>query len=515
MSSPLSMLKKMRRAPLWGPRKEQGHKPKVPFRRNLLQEFQEGLIADDSSVCNPPSSSHNPVDASATKSKGPPKPGAPPSDFELMSSMMQRVTLLEQTVKHQQQEIKHKERKISVLERRLKAQEESGGAGSQSGRDDLERRCKQLQSQVHEMEDFLNDYGLIWVGEGEMSDPADTEQTCDPHPGQPGTSAHGSFHMNFDLVVQRIRELNVLAGEGESFVQSTATGAKLAKKEPVQLRLYSNGVVMFDGPFRSFQEDSARQCMQDLMDGYFPSELQQRFPDGVPFQVHDLRHQEFTARLPAGAFPGEGQAVGGEEEETTNAAFHRIPGRKLTLDRFLNKLPRSVVRAGRVVEVREPLRAMLGQGSQDAQSSCPPILIHTPAQAAMDRSNTALCDTRRPERAVVTLKLRSEDGSEAYIVRMYLSETVGQLRGHLDRHRGAGRPGYHIISAFPQQSFDDDSRTLGSCGLSTNATLLLRKAEHSHSLAEENKGTKVYEMGEFAFLLHRGRKDTIPVNHAK
>ena len=26
-------------------------------------------------------------------------------------------------------------------------------------------------------------------------------------------------------------------------------------------------------------------CMQDFMDGYFPSELQNTFPDGVPFKV--------------------------------------------------------------------------------------------------------------------------------------------------------------------------------------------------------------------------------------
>lgn len=30
-----------------------------------------------------------------------------------------------------------------------------------------------------------------------------------------------------------------------------------------------------------------QQCMQDLMDGYLPSELQERFPDGIPFEVCD------------------------------------------------------------------------------------------------------------------------------------------------------------------------------------------------------------------------------------
>lgn len=117
--------------------------------------------------------------------------------------------------------------------------------------------------------------------------------------------------MNFDLVLQNIKGLNFLAGDGESFVQATATGAHLAQKEPIQLRLYSNGIVLCDGPFRSYQEQSTQvsvlklhvefgkfvwliihiiflmvqQCMQDLMDGYFPSELQQRFPAGVPFKV--------------------------------------------------------------------------------------------------------------------------------------------------------------------------------------------------------------------------------------
>lgn len=64
--------------------------------------------------------------------------------------------------------------------------------------------------------------------------------------------------MNFDLVLQRIKELNVLAGEGESFVRSTATGAQLARKDPVRLSLYSNGIVMFEGPFRSYQEHSTQ-----------------------------------------------------------------------------------------------------------------------------------------------------------------------------------------------------------------------------------------------------------------
>lgn len=64
--------------------------------------------------------------------------------------------------------------------------------------------------------------------------------------------------MNFDLVLQRIRELNVIAGEGESVVRSTASGAQLATKESVRLSLYRDGIVLFDGPFRSYREHGAQ-----------------------------------------------------------------------------------------------------------------------------------------------------------------------------------------------------------------------------------------------------------------
>ena len=49
--------------------------------------------------------------------------------------------------------------------------------------------------------------------------------------------------------------------------------------------IYANGIVLYSGPFRSFGEPTTQQCIKDIQDGYFPSELQHRYPDGVPFNV--------------------------------------------------------------------------------------------------------------------------------------------------------------------------------------------------------------------------------------
>uniref|UniRef100_A0A1A7YDQ4 UBX domain-containing protein 11 n=1 Tax=Iconisemion striatum TaxID=60296 RepID=A0A1A7YDQ4_9TELE len=394
-----------------------------------------------------------------------------------MTAMMQRITLLEKTVKSQTEEIRNKEKLISALEKkRLRTQTGPEHTHSNSGAY-LERRCQELQTQVQQMEEFLSDYGLVWVGDETIDGSTESDQThsSDQSLWDGGTSPARSFSMNFDLVLQRIQDLNILTGEGQCFIQTTASGAKLAKKDPVPLKLYGNGIMMFDGPFRSFQEQSTQRCMQDLMDGYFPSELQQRFPDGVPFEVQDRRHETFLVRLPWDTFPGEGRAVYEEkDEESTKVVSLQSPEKKLTTDQFLRKLPKMVVKAGRVINIRNSLRETL-QVSSDSQSSSSEILVDTPAlQTATSREQKLNCK-RTPPKPVITLKVKSEDGDQTYMVKMWLSETVGHLRSYLDQHRGSNESGYDIISTHPRSIYSDDDMMIQSCGFSANSTVLLQK----------------------------------------
>ncbi|NXN95765.1 UBX11 protein, partial [Rhinopomastus cyanomelas] len=82
--------------------------------------------------------------------------------------------------------------------------------------------------------------------------------------------------IDFDLILKNVKALNTLAGEGASHVEHTAGGARLRQPAPLPLMLYQNGVVMF----RPYEDPSTQQCLQDIMDGYFPLELQRHFPCG-------------------------------------------------------------------------------------------------------------------------------------------------------------------------------------------------------------------------------------------
>lgn len=391
--------------------------------------------------------------------------GSTLSKLDLMPGIMLRLSRLEERVMVQAQEIESKDKRISALEEELRVRKETGS--EIRSRDDLEQRYQQLQSQVSEMESFLSDYGLIWVGSG---DTRERNQLWRP----PENSMDKRSLMDFDLVLRRIQELNILAGEGETYIRTTTTGARLAKKEAVQLKLYHNGIVMFDGPFRSYEEQKTQQFIQDLMDGYFPSELQERFPDGVPFEVHDYRDEDFIPRPQRQSFPGYGQAIRGNDEEKQHLP-HPVSGRKLSVDQFLNRLPQVVAKAGQVISIRESSPEAL-QGSSNTHSSGSVILIDTPAlQEMKERLQTLKVERPVSSRDVTTLKMRSEDGNCTYVLKMNFSETIGDLRQYLDKHREDGQPDYDILSVYPQCCFGDNSQTLQSCGLTANAFLILRK----------------------------------------
>ncbi|KAL6462391.1 hypothetical protein MHYP_G00288130 [Metynnis hypsauchen] len=481
MSSALSSLKKNRRAPLI----PGGHK------QSERQIYTERPYADEAALLTEffPQAQTGPEDKDSLASlrskvmqKRNPKEGCPPSDFELMSSMVQKLGQLERKVKAQALDINSKARRIAVLEEKLKLlQVVDNTEGEKCEEEGLAEKCRRLQNQVWEMERFLNDYGMSWVGDSEDHDPTDEAQPADSGHTlwEPGASLVRRFSMNFDLVLQNIIDLNILAGEGQSYVTSVPGGAKLTQQDPVPLWLYKNGIVMFNGPFRSYHDPSTQRCMQDLMDGYFPSELQEKFPEGVVFQVYDRREEEFRVRRAPG-FPGKGHTVGGSEEKLLDhreedrctQSQSQLTGRKLSMEQFMNKLPESVVKGGKVINIRSSLKAHL-QGSAGGAPSHSVSVIETPALQTL-RERLESSEAGHSEAKVTTLRVKSEDGEKTFILKMLFSDTIAHLRQHLNAHRGSSCPPYDIISAFPQRCHSDDTQTLLACGLTPNAALLLR-----------------------------------------
>ncbi|XP_059142234.1 UBX domain-containing protein 11-like isoform X2 [Physella acuta] len=521
MSSPLHSLKK-NKIPLY-PGHMTGNRP-IPFRhpeysddeKSLLEEittqvtqehrkknmyFPHLNLSNSQTVLKKPESSRR--DFSPEKKN---EATSPPSDFELMKLMINRVALLEQKTQSQESEIKAKDRQIKILEDKLQILEKARKENTTSNEvKDLETHCLLLKQQVHEMETFLADYGMVWVGESttldsnvylrdsidEDDDENNNVTEISIRSDSPGNSIASSnpfgiwrqdlslpvapipLNIDFNLLIENIKDLNVLAGEGVAKIKKTADGARFEIPDPVQLTIYANGILMYDGPFRPYTDPTTRQCVQDLLDGYFPTELQKRYPDGVPFVVTDLRGTYFQPKKHLLAFAGEGQTLGDKSSESV-ITTSRLPNKPLTQAQFLHKIPKSVVRDGKIIDIRDSIqKTLLGNDDSYTKPTVTPVIsvsksISDTAQNA-DRSKSAT----KLQGDITTLRVKAENGSDTYIVKMLFTETVGDLRKHLDSLRRPKVP-YDIVTTFPFKIHKNNTLSLEDSGLTPTAVLHLK-----------------------------------------
>ncbi|KAL8576046.1 hypothetical protein ACOMHN_052064 [Nucella lapillus] len=544
MSSPLSSLKKGRNPNL--PGHTAGHRP-IPFRHPEYSEDESRLLEEITTTMVASRLRRDPFTTRTSQMEASPNPSLmagmghpdddeeddeegglpPPTDRDLMKLMMARLAIMEQKVQQQEQEIRTKDRRIRVLEDKLRivGQAAKGDTTSNSeGEDDanssnnnsqrrvqeLEQHCLLLQQQVHEMESFLADYGMVWVGDQEdpesdlYIDDKDSEEERKVKQTEKGLTLEDAdqvqgqaFSIDFDRLLENIGDLNVIAGEGEARIQRTTDGARLKRQGNVPVTFYANGMLMFEGPFRPYTEPTAAQCVQDFIDGYFPSELQARFPEGVPFSVRDMREVYFKPKKASDVFSGAGNTLGGEVQpsrliptklQETDQTRHAmtsagsdsvsvtsdLPFPRIKVDVFLNKLPKAVVKDGKVIDIRDSVGKTLTGESSSSEKVHVAVVETAVTKTIQNALSQAKVDRPKTPRDITTLRIKSQTGSHTYIVKMRFKETVSDLRRYLDAHRAGESTDYDICSTYPRKTFGDDKASMEACGLVPNGVLHLQ-----------------------------------------
>nr|XP_019569535.1 PREDICTED: UBX domain-containing protein 11 isoform X2 [Rhinolophus sinicus] len=373
-----------------------------------------------------------------------------------------------------------KDRKIQALEELVETLQEQEGQTSLQRQEELEMMCMQLQQQVGEMERFLGDYGLQWVGEPmDQEDPVDSTDSKDGRRDwmtarkfwKPGDSLVPP-EVDFDRLLASLKDLSELVVDSDAQVTPEPSGTRFHVLEPIPLKLYRNGIMMFDGPFRPFHDPSTQRCLRDILDGFFPSELQRLYPDGVPFKVSDLRNQVYPENG-LNPFPGEGRVVGQQRIHKLSVG-KEYPGSRVIAEKFLNRLPKFVIRQGEVIDVRGPIRDTL-------QNCCPwpdriqEIVVETPALAAERQRSQESPESPAPP--LSTLRIKSENGEQAFLLPMRPEDTIGDVRSLLAQARAVDANTFEIFSPFPPTVYHDDALTLQAAGLVPNAALLLRACQ--------------------------------------
>ena len=374
------------------------------------------------------------------------------ADTDLLTSLTRKLRTTEKQLMAANRDLLSNKDYLRELEGKVSYYEAAYDRATRPGRlTELECKCSLLQRQITDMEEFLSDYGLIWVGkeEGDLSRTDTRLEDCTDRVTtsltmlrsnlstelsgcvwvpESATPASMAGNVDFNLLVRNVKALNILLGEKAEVVK-TKGGARFRRPDTIPLTLYKNGFMLFQGPFRPYTDPLSFQVVQDIQDGCFPQELCGRYPAGLPFDVFDKRDLEYEDPRLKQRFPGVGLTLGGKEVTPSPRPLAGLyednmspicggnrkttsdrPQAPVPIERFLSKLPAAVVKKGKVIDIRSEIEAKLNPKP-------------TPIKLICLHSN----DQHLPPGNLVHLKIRSVDGCEMYSVCLPRAATVAEL----------------------------------------------------------------------------------------
>ncbi|GAX86112.1 hypothetical protein CEUSTIGMA_g13524.t1 [Chlamydomonas eustigma] len=325
-----------------------------------------------------------------------------------------------------------------------------------------------------------------------------------------------------------VEELNQMAGDGIGKLVGGGRGAAgpsaLHTPEPIRLVLYQDGLQVHRSAPKSYSDPASVAVLKDVMDGYFPITLKAEFPDGVPIKVVDRTYDTIASTASS-------QSAAAAARAGSNVhSFHDLEeadAAPMSGDKFLSKLPQTVIKNGKVINIRSEVGKLVGSSHPHSSRGCtspshqsasvpqhvstptdallttsqrnhlgpsiPPPSREAPAAAAAAAAASSLAASSAAGKAevqrgrsgqeIATLQVKSEDGQQTFILKMQFDDSIYALRKCIDAHRTKlakeqNKPvpssHYEIRGAFPARAYTEAKETLRDAGLVPNATLFLK-----------------------------------------
>lgn len=395
--------------------------------------------------------------------------GAAPSEAgkDLIASLQARLAHVEKLNQHQaakitklSQELSAAQAENALLRRALDVAEAEVAEVAEEAQEDVEQEVQMLRierdeykEQVQAMTKFLRDYGLTWVGD---EPPGADDRGAEGAEGAEGgdvsvaaqlsrpNSALAEELVDLQVMSSRVAELNGLV-EGARVQRSGGPGgaiyARFVAEEILPLTFFQDGVKLGPCAFQFYHSRAAQQLIQDIMDGYFPYELKQDYPDGVMLKVIDRVSQTF----------------GAWKENASHDRDLAGIGDRLAVGKVLNGGDK-VVRGGEICKVRDAARSGRAR-------SCGP-----------EKEVSLLVPTRPEKDPIAHVQVRIDQDHRAVFC-LEVWQTVGDLEDAVEQwcsDEGLdGLRGGHLRTAFPPRSYVDREQSMSDAQLVPSATLFV------------------------------------------
>lgn len=127
--------------------------------------------------------------------------------------------------------------------------------------------------------------------------------------------------------------------------------------EPLLVGFFKDGIAIQGYKFFPYKSKESIQILGDLLDGYFPYVLKAKYPNGIFLKVVDKIDFPYDSDTDKGGI------------QTFETAEEKLL-KPMSKEEFLNKLPKTMTKNGKVIEVRAAIENKL-----DGKKDTPPPLI--------------------------------------------------------------------------------------------------------------------------------------------
>ncbi|EKX51872.1 hypothetical protein GUITHDRAFT_134207 [Guillardia theta CCMP2712] len=443
------------------------------------------------------------VDVKPEKKSARGKNGDDAHDMSLVSAMASRLRHAEKAAAELRELLKGKDSEIAELKSALAAKDASTNEKNEYA-DPNFGRCKStpdlsamreqnnklrellkradhenktLIKENTEMKQFLRDYGMEWVGDSVSSG----KSSANPQPLQMNEgmwnqevaqgkevseqdgndlsdrSGPEALETPFDpaQILTSVKQLNFIAGEGEKEVVAHNGIRKLKEKAQVSYTFYQDGIFARGGPLRPYKLKESKLLVKDLMDGYFPWELKEEYPDGVPIKV-EFRLKEKYSRDAASNF------------QAFKAGNSKAPD-------ILRNLPNSVIGpGGNIINIKEDIEKRIypvrERSKEDAEVFPIPSKYERSEKERTIVRVKKMADRQTDRQTGIERLTESNDTNVTYEVVLAHSSTIAELKTLLKSHTCID--GMILRTHFPAREYSDE-QTMISANLVPNALLFI------------------------------------------
>ena len=300
-------------------------------------------------------------------------------DEDLLLSMTKRLNFLEQNLKDCNSKLTKKDEEIKNLKKKIKELEKEKNI-EENEENSICQNCIKLNKiidnqneYISKLYNFMKDNGIL-ISKSAV-DPKSQEEIKQKLKnlefelnklnieGENKYNEGEKENLGYDkallpktidikVLARRIDEMNAIIyeeqGSNAEFESEDGKIFKLKHKKEILISFYKNGLIIEGYQFFPYESETSQKIIQDIIDGYSPYILHERYPHGVLMKVENHVKSLYEAN---------------KSENNTNKNIVNLNSPKeqklMSPQEFVNIFPNKIIKKGNILNIKEDMEKIL------------------------------------------------------------------------------------------------------------------------------------------------------------